>query len=356
MSSRQTCTIFGDDAKVVIPEGTELVVAENLGLLSVSDWKFPTSVRELRFQGNRLTSWKGFPSCATRVDVSRNKLTDLVGMPADCTELRVSNNPLKSLKGCSSSLRSIGCSFTHLQSFEGCGENVTDVVAASCLISSWKGIPQKQMNKVYASYNRLKTCKSAPAARHLDISCNMLESTNGLPQAGIIELNVSNNLLRDIDFCPPTVTKLRASGNRLVEVTSLSPALELLEISKNSLRNIGCISWHVIEYGTLKELFCGENDIKQIPPFIQSIVQDVEDIDKNIKVEDNTKFESKVGPDGRVTLRSRVPLEPGDKYAAGPFRTPYTTQRGTIGRIESLPTIAGPAANPSDAQQVPVLV
>jgi hypothetical protein len=127
------------------------------------------------------------------------------------------------------------------------------------------------MNKLYASSNRLDSCVGAPAAGILDVSCNLIHSLKGLPATGIQELNVANNHLFMIDFCPESCRRLRASGNRIIGIVALSREVELLEVSKNIL----CHLDDLVPYSTsLKELFCGSNPLKQIPPCLLPMVQD----------------------------------------------------------------------------------
>lgn len=235
--------------------GLANVVLNRAGLTSLADLKSLTRV--------------------THLDVSNNGLQTLVGCPASVLNLRVSNNPLKTLEGGSQLLESLGCSYTHLRNFTGlnCQGSLRTLVCAFALVDSFDGLTEcKVLEKCYLSYNRIKSCIGCPAAKYLDLSCNQIQSLRGLPNGGISELCVANNLLTTVDFCPNSATHLRMSGNQIASIPAnvLPARLRLLTLNQNRVSDLSNLP------ESLAELFIADNpiDLRRLHPNLLAKIQD----------------------------------------------------------------------------------
>lgn len=178
---------------------------------------------------------------SNRIDVSNLGLDDLSHIPSSVTELRCSKNQITSLKSLEhlAGLTNLGCSFTHVENFLGCPSTIKKIVAAFCKISSFQGLPNK-MDILYVSYNRLTSFEFCPSVTILDVSCNLFQQIDFIPE-GIQELCLSNNhLLRELPKkWPKSLKILRLSGCAEISdesYESIPSSLSILEVSKNSER------------------------------------------------------------------------------------------------------------------------
>jgi hypothetical protein len=197
---------------------------------------------ELSFHGIGISSFDGVPFNVKRLDISNNLFSSLEGIPDIVEELRCSSNRIDMLKPLNNlnNLRSLGCSYTHIRNFEGLPNNVKKIVASFTLLDSLKGMPD-DMDILYASYCKLTNVDYCKKVKNLDISANILETIDGLPD-GIETLCISNNYtLRSVPKELPSTLKIfRCSGciNLPLKIYDILPdTIKLVECSKNNHEN-----------------------------------------------------------------------------------------------------------------------
>lgn len=229
------CSPQGDLVGIHIPTTVTILKLDNIGLTSFRGC--PAHITEIQASRNQLRDFEGI-SQVTRLDISRNLYTDLTGCPTSIVELRCSSNKIVSLQGLAlcHALRSLGCSYTHITSFAGCPAQVRKIVAAFTFITSLYGCPST-LDILYASYGRLSTLEHCPIAHILDVSCNLLTDIDNIP-LGVVELIISNNplLCQPPVSLPTTLQVLRFSSCEQLhpDIWSVLPtSLVLIECSKN---------------------------------------------------------------------------------------------------------------------------
>ncbi len=197
---------------------------------------------DLSYQNLGLTSLEQIPDDVKRLDISNNLINSLSGIPKGVEELRCSSNYIGTLKPLHSlsNLRSLGCSYTHIKNLKGLPPSIKKIVASFTQLESLEGMPN-DMETLYASYCKIKNVKHCTNVKVLDISANLLENIDDLPE-GIETLCISNN--PTLSSCPqslPSTLKIfRCSGcvNLPPAIYDLLPnTIKLVECSKNNHEN-----------------------------------------------------------------------------------------------------------------------
>lgn len=205
-----------DFGKIIIPDTVTSVIASGIGLKSLY----------------------GLRECIVNLDVSDNELVDLKFCPKSIRNLRASKNKITSLRGIEDTkITSLGISYNHLTNFEAAPVTLTSVVCVSNFLTTLKGLPPK-MIKLYASYNKLKNANYCPIANILDLSCNLIESFDGI-QEGTLELIISNNPFRNISLktLPYTIKLLRCSSCDVTSLDGYPRDMKLLECLKSNIQD-----------------------------------------------------------------------------------------------------------------------
>lgn len=260
------------------------------GTISLSRF---TELIEFSCTENNINQIKYLPSTLKKLDCSSNEINefDPTDLPDSLEILNCSNNYLNNLDNLPPTLKELNCSINQIEMLEylPAGLEVLDC-EENCLkdMNNFPGglisinISENELKSIdFGSLNftNLKTfiCESN------QITWINFKPSNGsnfignyVMEAGSLKklryLDISNNLIRNLDYLPDNLVKLNCSKNKITQLINLPKTLKYLICSDNPIKKI--------KFSNIKKLYsleCSNNylkSLKNIPKNISSIYCD----------------------------------------------------------------------------------
>lgn len=99
----------------------------------------------------------------------------------------------------------------------------------------------------------------------LDLSGNQITEIINLP-SGLINLNLSENLIKKVENIPDSVLNLDLWCNKITDITGIPTGLKYLNLSNNKIKKVENLS------GEIEKLYIYENEITELSVEILKLI------------------------------------------------------------------------------------
>jgi hypothetical protein len=183
------------------------------------------AIVNLRNQGIITLSEYTFPSGIIGLDVSNNSLVNLIGTPDGLDTLFVNNNPLVSLEGAASTIAKLD--------------------AKNCLLTTMAHAPSNLRDGVFINNNIIDTSDLLNCSQLgvINLRNNNITTLSGFPES-IKELNIENNKITHFDGTMPNIGRLNLRKNPFNNVGDIPKTVYLLDVSEIADPDFNAIDFH----------------------------------------------------------------------------------------------------------------
>lgn len=260
---------------LIYPESISNVTIKECGLKHFNKSKTLKNVGNLNLHLNELETLKDFPLIGENIILNNNRLTSL----------------------------------------EGIQEIVNaDLELYLNFVTDFKNGPKIVKGKLYAAFNEITSLENFPIVKKsITLNGNRLTSLKGIDVNHDADLNVIDNKLTSLEFCPLNVQDLSVRDNMITSLKHLPESCINLEISNNKLSSLKYLTKNVKDINAYNNQITRFEDLEDLDYSLKNLginencLTSLKNVPKNIevlKIYDNEKLTSLEGVERLNKLKS----------------------------------------------------